>query len=74
MLKNIGYTTEELRDTLNSIYRELNIKAKATVPKYEKEYDFKLKKRKKQLLNTSKDVYYVMKKPLDIVFDPEKQG
>ena len=74
VLKNIGYTTEELRDTLNSIYRELNIKAKATVPKYEKEYGFKLEKRKKQLLNTSKDVYYVMKKPLDIVFDPEKQG
>ena len=68
------YTTEELKDTLNSIYRELNIKANATVPKYEKEYGFKLEKHKKQLLNTRKDVYYVMKKPLDIRFDPEKQG
>ena len=74
VLKNRGYTTEELKDKLNSIYRELDIKAKATVPKYMSEYDFELEKRKKQFPNTSKYVYYVMKKPLDIRFDPEKQG
>ena len=52
-----------------------NKKAPLTLSKSEDVHiDTRLEKHKKQLLNTRKDVYYVMKKPLDIVFDPEKQG
>lgn len=58
------YTTDELRDTLNSIYRELNIKAKATVPKYEEDYGFILKQHKIAMLSGRKDVYEIVKKPL----------
>lgn len=68
------YTTDELKDTLNSIYHDLNIKAKATVPKYENEYGFILKPHKKMMLNGRKNVYEIVKKPLDIVFNPGKQG
>ena len=55
---------DELKDTLNSIYRELNIKAKATVPKYEENYGFILKQHKIAMLSGRKDVYEIVKKPL----------
>lgn len=69
VLKNVGYTTEELKDVMNKVFGELGYKERATVTKYAK-YGFELEKRRKQLVNSRKDVYYVMKKPLDVQFAP----